>query len=511
MFSPPPPHPGLRTKKPSLELPPQIPAGAAAAAVASGSKHSKRRKSGSGSSLAAAFSPRRLLTAIGTKPYSATTHNAGTIGNTAGAATGSSSTAATYAGTSTKGAVPQGMHNEGYCARELLHRSESGSKGSMSGSGGSSNSLQGLSASARRGQQRQAMSDTASSTGVRAMSAKAALGRQFFDESADDNDQDTSNDDHSVERSYVHGSNSSLETGALYIYTSCPAEHDNLHILESNPLLTYARQCQSAESDYACCTAVIVQPLFLTDMHENSDRYTDTSHFSQQSSPALTPTAAASGSSKSKRLSWLTNAFKLRSRHHSTAAAAAAAVQAQNRAALGRSGSSSDLQNSGQLTAPAANSRSFFALEFPDDELEAVLQSNPQYNRTNPTPSTHSQRRSITTSASFGASGSGSMHRLRDGSNSNSASTSCHSAADAGARLSSGSWHNYTQHPQQHHHSSAAAAADSSDAGSDSGSVSTVAGPPVTGHGVAWGVSSNNNNNSNNNSSSSHSNIGGSA
>jgi hypothetical protein len=255
---------------------------------------------------------------------------------------------------------------------------------------------------------------------------------------------------------------------------------------------------------------VIVQPLPLTDMHENSDRYTDTSHFSQQSSPALTPTAAASGSSKSKRLSWLTNAFKLRSRHHSTAAAAAAAVQAQNRAALGRSGSSSDLQNSGQLTAPAANSRSFFALEFPDDELEAVLQSNPQYNRTNPTPSTHSQRRSITTSASFGASGSGSMHRLRDGSSSNSASvsTSCHSAADAGARLSSGSWHNYTQHPQHHQHSSAAAA-DSSDAGSDSGSVSTVAGPPVTGHGVAWGVSSNNN--SNNNSSSGHSNIGSSA
>jgi hypothetical protein len=64
------------------------------------------------------------------------------------------------------------------------------------------------------------MSDTASCTGVRAMSAKAALGRQFFDESADDNDQDTSNDDHSIERSYVHGSNSSLETGVLYKHTS---------------------------------------------------------------------------------------------------------------------------------------------------------------------------------------------------------------------------------------------------------------------------------------------------
>jgi hypothetical protein len=143
MFSPPPPHPGLRMKKPSLELPPQIPAtAAAAAAVSSGSKHGKRRKSGSGSAIAAAFSPRRLMTAIGTKPYTATTAAAS---STTASATG------TAAMTSSKGAVPQGMHNEGYCARELLHRSESGSKGSMSGSG-STNSLQGLSASARRGQ-----------------------------------------------------------------------------------------------------------------------------------------------------------------------------------------------------------------------------------------------------------------------------------------------------------------------------------------------------------------------
>jgi hypothetical protein len=68
-------------------------------------------------------------------------------------------------------------------------------------------------------QQRESLDDAVSGTGVRAMSAKAALGRQFFDESADDIDQDTSNDDQSVERSYVHGSNSSLEPGMLcYIY-----------------------------------------------------------------------------------------------------------------------------------------------------------------------------------------------------------------------------------------------------------------------------------------------------
>jgi hypothetical protein len=145
------------------------------------------------------------------------------------------------------------------------------------------------------------------------------------------------------------------------------------------------------------------------------------------------------------------------------------------------------MQSTGQLTAPAANSRSFFALHDDDAELEAVLQSNPQYNRTNPTPSTHSQRRSITTSASFGASGSGSIHRQRDGSGS-SASGSRH-LTDANAPLSSGSWHNYTHHNSQH--STTAADSDTdADNGSDNGLASTVAAPAVTGHGVAWGVGS---------------------